>query len=70
MLGENRELALLFKDLATLRTDARLFASVKELRWRGPTDMFPAMAAQIGDEKLLSRCLRAAEQLISEPSHT
>src|SRR6185503_11043297 len=32
---ENRALALLFKDLATLRTDAPLFEDVDELRWRG-----------------------------------
>ena len=63
VLGENREHALLFKDLATLRTDARLFATVDELRWRGPTDAFAAMAARIGDEKLLERCLRAARGL-------
>ena len=62
VLGKNRELALLFKDLATLRTDARLFANVEELRWRGPTDAFPAMAARIGDEKLLARCLGAADK--------
>ncbi len=37
LLGERRELALLFKDLATLRTDAPLFRNVNELRWRGPT---------------------------------
>ena len=61
VLGENRERALLFKDLATLRTDARLFANVEELRWRGPTDAFPAVAAQIGDARLLERCLRAAQ---------
>ena len=63
VLGKNRGLALLFKDLATLRSDARLFANVKELRWRGPTEAFPAMAAHIGDEKLLARCLRAADKL-------
>jgi len=39
-LGERRELALLFKDLATLRTDARLFDSVEALRWNGPTERF------------------------------
>ena len=61
LLGEKRELALLFKDLATLRTDARLFKKVEELRWRGPTEGFATVAAQIGDEKLLSRCVRAAE---------
>ena len=40
VLGESRGLALLFKDLATLRTDAPLFRDVDELRWRGPTDAF------------------------------
>ena len=59
---ENRALALLFKDLATLRSDARLFASVEELRWQGPTEDFPAVAAQIGDAKLLERCVRAANR--------
>jgi hypothetical protein len=33
VLGERRDLALLFKDLATLRTDARLFEDVDELRF-------------------------------------
>ncbi len=37
VLGEDRDLALLFKKLATLRTDAPLFADVDELQWRGPT---------------------------------
>ena len=60
VLGENRERALLFKDLATLRSDAPLFANVEELRWRGPTEAFPAMAARIGDDGLLQRSLRAA----------
>jgi 5'-3' exonuclease len=63
VLGKDRKLALLFKELATLKTDARLFANVEELRWRGPTDAFAATAAQIGDEKLLARCLGAAERL-------
>jgi 5'-3' exonuclease len=60
VLGKNRERALLFKDLATLRSDARLFSSVDELRWRGPTDAFPSVATQIADDRLLERCLRAA----------
>src|SRR5258706_10300448 len=54
-LGERRDLALLFKDLATLRTDAPLFADVEELRWRGPTDGFAAWAEKIGDARLLTR---------------
>src|SRR5213592_2049986 len=42
VLGDNRERALLFKKLATLRTDASLFQDVDELRWRGPTHAFAA----------------------------
>lgn len=61
VLGENRERALLFKNLATLRTDARLFKTVEELRWRGPTASFAAVATKIGDERLLARALGAAK---------
>src|SRR3954462_459997 len=42
VLGEQRDLALLFKNLATLRTDAPLFKNVETLRWRGPTPRFAA----------------------------
>jgi 5'-3' exonuclease len=59
VLGERRELALLFKDLATLRTDAQLFGRVDELRWAGPTEKFSACAAEVGDARLLARCLKA-----------
>jgi 5'-3' exonuclease len=59
VLGESRELALLFKDLATLRTDARLFSAVDELRWRGPTDAFAACALRLGEARLLQLCVAA-----------
>jgi 5'-3' exonuclease len=62
VLGKDRELALLFKNLATLRTDAQLFANVDEMRWRGPTEAFPGVAAQMGDARLLDRALRAAQK--------
>jgi 5'-3' exonuclease len=57
--GERREQALLFKQLATLRTDAPLFKSVDDLQWRGPTTDFERCAAEIGDARLLQRA-RAA----------
>jgi 5'-3' exonuclease len=57
--GERRELALLFKTLATLTTDAPLFQNVDELRWRGPTAEFTALAAEIGDARLLERARKA-----------
>ncbi len=44
VLGEQRKLALVFKKLATLRTDAPLFKKVETLRWRGPTKEFAAWA--------------------------
>jgi 5'-3' exonuclease len=55
VLGERQKLALLFKTLATLRTDEKLFSRVDELRWRGPTKGFPAFAERFGDERLLTR---------------
>ncbi|HEV8216674.1 MAG TPA: 5'-3' exonuclease H3TH domain-containing protein, partial [Gemmatimonadaceae bacterium] len=58
VLGDNRESALLFKTLATLRTDAPLFRDVDEIRWRGPTPTFPAIAERIGDARLLARVVK------------
>jgi len=59
VLGDKRDLALLFKDLATLRADAPLFGDVEELRWRGPTTAFPGYAEHIGAARLLERSLKA-----------
>ncbi len=59
VLGEQRELALLFKRLATLRTDAPLFSDVEQLRWRGPTETFTAMSERLGDTRLLARSRKA-----------
>ena len=64
VLGDNLELALLFKNLATLRTDACLFRDIDELCWRGPTDGFAACVQHLGDARLLERCLKA-ESMIS-----
>jgi 5'-3' exonuclease len=55
LAGERREHALLFKRLATLRTDAPLCKDVEELRWRGATEAFDEWAAKIGDARLLPR---------------
>ena len=59
-LGKSREMALLFKDLATLRTDAPLFDDVDALRWRGPTKAFDAVVKKLGDARLLERAAKAA----------
>jgi len=59
VLGERRSMALLFKKLATLRTDAPLFSDVDQIAWRGPTPKFEAFVARAGDEKLLERARKA-----------
>ncbi|HMF59096.1 MAG TPA: 5'-3' exonuclease H3TH domain-containing protein, partial [Vicinamibacterales bacterium] len=46
-LDHNRDLALLFRDLATLRTNIPLFDSVDELRWNGPTPAFSALGTRL-----------------------
>ena len=50
-LAEQHDRALLFKRLATLRTDVPVFESVEELRWKGPTPRFAEMAARFDAAK-------------------
>lgn len=64
-LGERQSLALLFKKLATLRTDAPLFDSVDQLRWQGASERFPACARAMGAEQLIERSERASAKLQS-----
>jgi 5'-3' exonuclease len=59
VLGERRDEALLFKKLATLRTDAPLFDDVDQLAWGGPTSAFSALVERIADHRLLERAVRA-----------
>jgi 5'-3' exonuclease len=59
VLGDTRQLALLFKKLATLRTDAAVFDEVEQVRWRGPAPEFAPYAQRIGADRVLERCLRA-----------
>ena len=59
VLGDARDLALLFKDLATLRTDAALFDDVEALAWRGPTSAFTEWAERMEAPRLLERALKA-----------
>jgi 5'-3' exonuclease len=46
-LLRDRDRALLFRRVATLRTDIPLFKSVDQLRWTGPTSTFPTIAARL-----------------------
>ena len=59
-LGERRELALLFKNLATLRTNAASPATVDEIRWRGPAGGFSEWAERLSAPKLVARAQAAA----------
>ena len=61
VLGGQRDRALLFRKLATLVTDAPLFASVDELEWRGATPAFAEWAERIADPRLLPRAVAARE---------
>jgi 5'-3' exonuclease len=47
VLIEERDHALLFRTLATLRTDIALFENVDELEWKGPAPAFPLLAARL-----------------------
>jgi 5'-3' exonuclease len=54
-LAQRREEAMLYRDLATLRTDAELFASVGELRWSGPLPEFEGLCSDMNADKLWIR---------------
>jgi 5'-3' exonuclease len=64
VLMKKREKALLFKRLATLRTDAPLFSDVDQLQWRGPTPAFAALTTKMGEPRLLARANDLAAKTI------
>jgi 5'-3' exonuclease len=64
-LGREREHAMLFRTLATLRTDIVLFDDVDQLRWKGPTDVFEALAARL--DAAVTENRPARHQSLSKP---
>jgi len=60
-LEADRDAAFLFRDLATLRVDAPLFASVDELRWTGPTPDFAPLCKDLGSPDLARRATALAQ---------
>jgi len=60
-LVAQREQALLFRGLATLRVDRSLLASVDQLRWRGPTPDFAELCRGIDAVPLAERAARLAQ---------
>jgi 5'-3' exonuclease len=59
VLADRREQALLFKRLATLRTDAKLFRAASSLRWGGATPAFAQWTERMEAPRLPERVLQA-----------
>jgi 5'-3' exonuclease len=59
-LGAERERALLFRTLATLRVDAPIGADVDALRWRGPRAELREWSARLGAPALHERAVALA----------
>jgi len=57
-LAEHRALAVLFRTLATLRTDVPVFETLDELRWQGPTPDFERVTKELGAPALWDRARR------------
>ena len=55
VLEKNFKLALLFRDLATLRTREPKLSSPEEIRWTGPGTNFPAVCKRLDDYELMER---------------
>jgi len=62
VLGEHLERALLFRRLATLRTEVNLFDTAEDLRWATPAAGFGRWAERLGDRALPARAARAAAE--------
>jgi 5'-3' exonuclease len=67
VLGQHRTAALLFKNLATLRTDARLYDSVDELQWHGPSAEFASVCERLGIPDVYTRAVKTAELTAKRP---
>jgi 5'-3' exonuclease len=63
VLGAQHKQAMLFKRLATLRTDAILFKNVDDLRWRGPTAAFSGFTKKADEPRLLTRAQELAAKI-------
>ena len=61
-LVENLKLVLLFRDLATLRTEPPVVDSVDTLRWTGPRPEFVKIAQQVGAHTLVARADKLASR--------
>ena len=62
-LAENRELAMLFREVATIADDAPTFGRLDELRWLGPTSEFPKLMGRMGGEHLVERAEKSKARI-------
>jgi 5'-3' exonuclease len=65
VLSGRLELALLFKKLATLRSDAPTISHVDEMQWLGPAESFAQCCEKMGNAHLLAR----ANKALADASH-
>ena len=68
-LTANRQLALLFRTLATLRTDIALFDNVDQLRWSGPKADFDEMAKRLDAAVAGNRRFPRSRRPLSAPEN-
>jgi 5'-3' exonuclease len=61
VLRESFELALLFRRIATLESDADVLSNVDELEWTGPRKGLVAMSEQLGAVGLAERAIKLAK---------
>lgn len=62
-LTEQRDMALLFRDVATVRTDVSdevIIGAVDDWLWRGPSTAFETLVHDLGAPRLMERALRTA----------
>ncbi len=68
-LVEHRQLALLFRDLATLRAEAPVLEDANRLRWTGPTPDLEEIAKRIRAWRLVERATKLASERVDPPGH-
>ena len=70
-LQKSFKLALLFRDLATLRTREPKIATARQIQWKGPGADFVAICKRLDDAQLVNRVaeIAAARQAESHSSH-
>jgi 5'-3' exonuclease len=67
VLEKNFKLALLFRNLATLRTEEPNLSSPEEVRWRGPETRFPTICSRLADASLVNRVAKIQASLQRKP---